>query len=104
MKRLSFAITILLIVTAVAVGCAPPPATQAPAPQPPATQPPATQPPAAPPTEAATAAPPAAEEITVAVHAVPHATGVYMFRDEFEKQYGIKLNVVEMAPEAIFEK
>jgi multiple sugar transport system substrate-binding protein len=95
MKRLSFAITTLLIVTAVAIGCTPLPATQ---------------PPAAPPTEAATAVPPqaeakpAAEEITVAVHAVPHATGVYMFRDEFEKQYGIKLNVVEMAPEAIFEK
>jgi multiple sugar transport system substrate-binding protein len=95
MKRLSFAITTLLIVTAVAIGCTPLPATQ---------------PPAAPPTEAATPVPtqaeakPAAEEITVAVHAVPHATGVYMFRDEFEKQYGIKLNVVEMAPEAIFEK
>jgi multiple sugar transport system substrate-binding protein len=44
------------------------------------------------------------ETITVAVHAVPHATGVYMFRDQFEKKYGIKINVVEMAPEAIYEK
>ena len=44
------------------------------------------------------------EEITVAVHAVPHANGVYMFRDQFEKEFGIKINVVEMAPEAIFEK
>jgi multiple sugar transport system substrate-binding protein len=47
---------------------------------------------------------PIEEEITVAVHAVPHATGVYMFRDQFERQTGIKVNVVEMAPEAIFEK
>jgi len=44
------------------------------------------------------------EEITVAVHAVPHATGVYMFQDQFEREYGIKVNVVEMAPTAIFEK
>ena len=43
---------------------------------------------------------PIEEEITVAVHAVPHATGVYMFRDQFERQTGIKVNVVEMAPEA----
>ncbi len=46
----------------------------------------------------------AQEEITVAVHAVPHATAVYKFRDQFEEEYGIKVNVVEMAPEAIFEK
>ena len=44
------------------------------------------------------------QTITVAVHAVPHATGVYMFRDQFEEKYGIKINVVEMAPEAIYEK
>lgn len=46
----------------------------------------------------------AAEELTVAVHAVPHATAVYKFRDQFEEEYGIKVNVVEMAPEAIYEK
>jgi len=46
----------------------------------------------------------AGETITVAVHAVPHATGVYMFKDRFEKETGIKINVIEMAPEAIYEK
>jgi len=46
----------------------------------------------------------AGETITVAVHAVPHATGVYMFKDRFEKETGIKIKVIEMAPEAIYEK
>ncbi len=87
LNRLAFVVmAVLLLVTA--AQCVPPTAVP-----PAATVAPAETPKAA-----------AAEEITVAVHAVPHATGVYMFRDEFEKQYNIKVNVVEMAPEAIYEK
>ncbi len=46
----------------------------------------------------------AGETITVAVHAVPHATGVYMFQEAFERKTGIKVEVIEMAPEVIYEK
>lgn len=46
----------------------------------------------------------AGQTITIMVHPIPHAKGIYMFRDQFEKKYGIKLNVIEVPPESLYEK
>ncbi|RLE08915.1 hypothetical protein DRZ78_00095 [Candidatus Aerophobetes bacterium] len=53
---------------------------------------------------AAEKSPFAGETVTIMVHPVPHATGIYMFKDKFEKKYGIKLNVIEVPPESLYEK
>jgi len=46
----------------------------------------------------------AGETITVAVHAVPHATAVYNFQDQFLKETGIKVKVIEMTADVMYEK
>ncbi|MBE0479249.1 extracellular solute-binding protein, partial [Candidatus Aerophobetes bacterium] len=44
------------------------------------------------------------QTITLAVHGEPKSAAIYMIQDDFEKKYGVKLNVVEIAPEALYEK
>lgn len=44
------------------------------------------------------------ETITLGVHGEPKSAAIYMIEDEFERKYGVKLNVVEIAPEALYEK
>jgi multiple sugar transport system substrate-binding protein len=44
------------------------------------------------------------ETITLAVHGEPKSEAIYMIQDDFFKKYGVKLKVVEIAPEALYEK
>jgi len=46
----------------------------------------------------------AGETITLAVHGEPKSAAIYMIQNDFERKYGVKLNVVEIAPEALYEK
>jgi len=44
------------------------------------------------------------ETITIAAHGEPKSASIYMIEDELFDTYGINVNVVEIAPEAIYEK
>lgn len=44
------------------------------------------------------------ETITIAAHGEPKSASIYMIEDEIFDKYGIKVQVVEIAPEAIYEK
>lgn len=44
------------------------------------------------------------ETITIAAHGEPKSMAIYMIEDDFFEKYGVKLKVVEIAPEAIYEK
>ncbi len=44
------------------------------------------------------------QTITIAAHGEPKSASIYMIQDELFKTYGIRVKVVEIAPEAIFEK
>jgi multiple sugar transport system substrate-binding protein len=44
------------------------------------------------------------ETITIACHGEPKSAAIYMIEEDFFEKYGVKLNVVEIAPEALYEK
>jgi multiple sugar transport system substrate-binding protein len=44
------------------------------------------------------------ETITIAAHGAPKSDAIYMIEDDLMDKYGIKVKVVEIAPEAIYEK